>query len=214
LGPFSVHFAKMSYEPHQKTPLDSKPYFDDNAERYRLCCCHVRIWALIIGVLELIGMLLNLASSISGYVKGDRYTTNKDADYSTGTSLAGLIGGIIGFVIGLVVVILFIYGIVKERYKLLIPHIVMQVIGIICLVIAAIAYFVIAGIAGARRNGGTAAGIIAGSGGAMILAAIFEIFFLYVSIRTYRYLKDKHLANEAAAYVPMGSSYSAVEKGI
>lgn len=113
----------MSYEPHQKTPLSGQ-YIDENSPRYRLCCCHVRIWAIVIGILELIGLVLQLLGGVGGYVAG--LSGTKDT-YAANTGISGLVGGIIGIVIGVIVVALMLYGVNKVRPGFVIPHLVFQV---------------------------------------------------------------------------------------
>lgn len=91
-------------------------------------------------------------------------------------------------------------------------------IGIVFLIIAAISYFVIAGLYGSSRNrdkqnSDAVIGAFAGAGAAMLVVVAVEIFFFYAILRAYRYLKDKRFATEAVGHVPMATSYSSVEKG-
>lgn len=81
---------------------------------YRLCCCHVAKWALAIGVIEFILLLLNLGVTIKNKL---------DGSYGEGNFFTG----VVYFAIGLIIVPLLIYGVLKEVSWCLIPHIVVQV---------------------------------------------------------------------------------------
>jgi hypothetical protein len=113
----------MSYEPHQQTPLAPKHYFDDNSQRYRLCCCHVRTWALVIGILELISLVFQLIGNIVNYAMGN----GRGSFGYGGNTLGALIGSIIFFIIFLACVILLLVGLKKENHWMLIPHLILQV---------------------------------------------------------------------------------------
>lgn len=110
----------MSYEPHQETPLARKGYLDDTTEasRHRLCCCHVRTWALVIAALEIVAAVLNL---ISGIVEATAGTNTK-------ASPRGMLAwGVIQFIIWIIIAVLLIYGVRKEKPWYLIPNMVWQV---------------------------------------------------------------------------------------
>jgi len=220
----------MSYEPHTQTPL-STTHFDDNNKKYRLCCCHVKTWTLVIGIIELIGLLIQVASTIANYVMG----RNIQGAFGT-QSLAGMIVGIIFLILGIIVVVLLIQGVRKIKPNWLIPHMIWQVLSILAAIIAAICYFVVAGTSnknGNRNNARQAAeagnnarqyspagaaetitGVTVGGGIGLLITAAISAFFLYVVFRCYKYLKEKVAADDA---VPMSSGYekgyAAVEKG-
>jgi len=211
----------MSYDPHQATPLSQKGYFDDNSSRYRLCCCHVRTWAMVIGVVELIGIIIQLISGIVSYAKAGRVNLHAPgmSTFSNfaGQTLGGMIGGIVFFVIGVIAVILLIYALRKEKHLFVIPHLIMQILAIIGAIVMAIFFFIAVGqrrrMAANQKENNALMGVTIGGGIGLLFTALAECFFLYAIYRCYQYLKEKNLANEAASYVPMASSYAAVEKG-
>jgi hypothetical protein len=173
---------------------------------------------LVIGIIELVGLIIQFISGIGSYASGGAGKTGS----SYGLTLSGVIGGVIGFVIGLIVVILLLYGLNKIKPVFVIPHLVMQIIGIVLLIISAIGYFVMAGIAGSgsnedfRRqetNRGAVIGVLVGAGFVMLAIALVEVFFFWVILRAYRYLKDRKFADDAAGHMPMSTGgYSSVEK--
>lgn len=112
-----------------KTP-DAKARIDDNNSRYRFCCCHVRIWAMIIGIIEQALLIANLICGIANYTTGRGW---QGGSYDEPIGISGLVGGILGCVVGFIVVGLLIYGLRQERPGFLIPHIVAQV----CLILSA-----------------------------------------------------------------------------
>jgi len=209
----------MSYQPHQETPLSAKGYFDDNAQRYRLCCCHVRTWGLVIGILELIGIVLQVIGSIVSYAMGN----SRNSDNYAANTPGALAGGIIGFILWVIAVALLLVGIKKEKHLYLIFHLVLQILSIIGCIIYAIIFFVAVGTVStiayngnnqnARYAENAAVGAGIGFGVVLLIVAAVEIFFFYAIFRCYKYLKEKRLATDAASYTPMATSYAAVEKG-
>lgn len=154
-------------------------------QQYQTCCCHVKIAAYVIGILETIGIIVALISSIAGYgVDGSPYYYNS------------MIGAIIGFILGIVILALLFVGLYREIPAMILPHIVLQGVAIALFAILIIVYIVAAagGMALAASYNEDASGYLA----VVIVAIIFcgialglEAYFMQQMIRCYRYLRLK-----------------------
>lgn len=94
--------------------LLSRQDFDDNAKCYKLCCCHIRNWAVTVCVMEIVCMVLNVTITLLN----DFITTDR-------------LGAIINVAVTVtfaVCVGLMLYGVLDGRALLLVPHMVMQVL--------------------------------------------------------------------------------------
>src|SRR4051794_15654718 len=84
--------------------------FDRYDEKYKLCCCHVRNWAIGIGVFELVGSILSLGR---GALSGLPANTNS----TEGSILLGLI--IVG-IVWVIIVAVMLFGVTKDNSCMLI----------------------------------------------------------------------------------------------
>jgi len=158
------------------------PIFDDDRDsRYHVCCFHVRKGSFVIGIIEL--MMLGILWAL--YIVNAVVFLGDHPDQS-GNGWGTLIGGIIGTVIWVIVTPLMMYGVVKKKPLCLIPHIVAQILAIIGTLIRGILLLVV----GSIIAGHELTGLLIGLSIAFLLAAALEIFFVYVIIRCYQYLKE------------------------
>src|SRR5689334_19173641 len=86
------------------------PVYDDD-RRFHTCCCHVRTCTIVIAVLEVLGLICMLISTILGFTHTSEYYY---------IDIASCVAWCI-------VIPLLIYGMWKESPTCIIPHIVMQV---------------------------------------------------------------------------------------
>lgn len=107
------------------------PWPDENSHQYFCCCgnCHVRRGTMIVGVVELVWAGFHFVYAIQNFARGGAVAPSSlELLFST---------------IFLCVVLLMIYGVYKEKHRLLIPHLAWSIIFIIaalliaCIVITA-----------------------------------------------------------------------------
>jgi len=187
--------------------------FDRDSPAYRSCCCHARACTIAIGIIEMIWLILVLVLQGYGYARSRAITfefKNVSQIASDNTSFygfkftgnsnvvapsAGPLGGsIAAFVIVLICVILLFVAICKENHIFLIPHLIMQIAGLIGLIVGII--MVILSVLGvglvlALLFGGSV--IIVASIFCVLLAIVFflEIWFFVVVLRCYRFFRDQ-----------------------
>lgn len=113
-----ITYAQASYERQRQETT----HFDENDKKYRLCCWHVKIWTLVIGLITLISLLIQLFSTVSSYVR----EKEQGGAYAS-FILGGMIFGIIMMVIGIFLVMLLIQGVRKIKPTWLIPFMFWQV---------------------------------------------------------------------------------------
>jgi hypothetical protein len=114
-------------QPHVVTVHAAPVYKGDHLRydrRYRCCCgscCHVTICVYIIGILELIGLIIGMISTISQY----------NTYYHNSYYYEGMVACIVSFVLGVIVIGAMFAGIYKDQPFLLIPHLVYQILTLI-----------------------------------------------------------------------------------
>lgn len=91
--------------------------FEENSLKHRCCCrcCHVRVGAIVIGVLEMLYMFFQLINTFVLYSRAGE-----------GHTLSFVIT-IVGIALGIAAIVLLFIGVVTVRPFLLIPHLLMQV---------------------------------------------------------------------------------------
>lgn len=176
----------------------ARPYtgINDSDPKYRCCCnaMHVRVGAIIIGVLELLGAVSNLGGASSAAASGR-------------SNFNGIQGGPyygIGSAIVLVIVVTLLFiAIAKENAALVIPHLVVQILAIIGLIIFAICMIILFAIGSyhvsTSESGTHFTVLVIVLVVVFIISAILEIWFFVVILKLYRYYKEK----SATAYVPV-----------
>ncbi|KHJ99181.1 hypothetical protein OESDEN_00843 [Oesophagostomum dentatum] len=107
--------------------------FDESSEEYRcLCnCFHVKTGAYLIGVIHIFMILFFLIHSLIVYLQHDgrlQDARGVKENYVFGSFLAEMVGLSCGF---LAVLLLFV-GLSRNQALLLIPHIIVQVLAVIC----------------------------------------------------------------------------------
>jgi hypothetical protein len=155
---------------------------------------------MVIGILEAIGLGLNLIGCIWNYANlGEIYMVN-------------FIVGIVSAAISILVIGLLFYGLSKQKGSFLIPHLVLQVIGIIFLGIAAVFAIILLVTGGGllatmiqteakksgqqqQIDGKVVGGVVIAVGVVMLigfaLAAALEIWFFLVILNCYRFFRDQ-----------------------
>jgi len=149
------------------------------------CCCHVRIFAYVIGILELIALVAALIIAIVYY---QNYSSQL-YDYQTMYSCVA------SFVVGLLAIVVLFVGLYKQRAVLLIPHIVFQFLALIGFAVGIVRYAVLATVVVAIQSNGTEMTIsfveVVVTIVLLAVALTLEICFLVQVIRCYQYLKEK-----------------------
>lgn len=173
-------------------------YAGESDPKYKCCCncMHVRVGAIVIGVLELLGAVSNIGVSFKTFGEGGHHKVPGEPYYQ-----------LVGAVILIIAVVVMFIGIKKENPTLLIPHMVVQVVGIISLAILGIVLicFLALGTTAVNQH----ENIDEASAQATIIAFIFivialfvsaliEIWFFVVILKLYRYYQEKR----AASYIP------------
>lgn len=184
--------------------------FDANSPRYRTCCCHVRVCTIVIGVLELFGLIGQLVNACIRYSKGDAdikpvTTPSPDhadhaASFALGAPTAGsLAGSIISVIVGLIVVILLFVAVWKQHHLFLIPHLVFQILSIVAMiavVVLSIIGAIAIGVNYKDADEGALFILLAVLAAVLIVAVIIEIWFFVVVLKCYRFLRDQRAAGE------------------
>jgi len=162
-------------------------------EKYKLCCCHVRNWAIGWGIFELIVVILDLGgAAIFG-----KPATSDFASPAIMTSLFYI--RIAMDVLWLIAVCLMLHGVRKEISRMLIPHIALQVFSIFVWIGFMIWYSYTASKVATDYTGPpdsehTTERVVATvwitSAIVYMVVALLEAFLLYVYIKCYRFLKD------------------------
>lgn len=138
----------------QEEPLVRVPKFDGNEAKYRCgCCCHVWVCTLLVGVVELIILVLNLIFTAAAYgtEKADeRFNGGGTSIFLFLRSERSLTTGILSAIIGFLVVGLLIHGVLKQKHRFLIPHLIVQVLAIMTSIVLAI-LFTISSVAMSKR---------------------------------------------------------------
>lgn len=186
--------------------------FDSNHPTYKCCCgsIHVVTGGIIIGILEIFGCI----SSTIGLI----------VNRATGVELGNIYAGFIGSLITLIVVALMFVGINKKQHQWIIPHLVLQTLGILGLLICAIQTIIISATLvastpvhiqendlivtrfshdDARINGQVSTAIVIVLGILLIIAAVLEIWFLIVILKLCRFLRDQawYLVRQPTQYL-------------
>uniref|UniRef100_A0A915KEM0 Lysosomal-associated transmembrane protein 4B n=1 Tax=Romanomermis culicivorax TaxID=13658 RepID=A0A915KEM0_ROMCU len=169
------------------TPI-SAPIFDESQSKYKCCCgcMHSRTGGIIIGILELIAVVVNFAVYASNYAQSES---------STGQFVVSLLATSI---VAVIVVLLF-FGIKKENHNYIIPHLVLQILGIVALAIVAIINIVAVCVsstvvASSDKNSQTTTAVlltVIAVSIVVLLSAIFQIWFFVVILRLYHFYRDK-----------------------
>lgn len=217
-------------QPAKKLADEAAAEREDEAHFNKCCCCHVSKGLLVIGAFELFFLIAELAAVVATYVlievspadtNGTELSLDGGSDqaliqtthrgpYGSAYSdynwvyaqspLATLCVGVGAAVVGISVVILMMVGVRKLKARLIIPHMVAQVLGILAL-FAGSALFIYAAVTvstsnacGQTRQGDACTKILLSFGAFIVVFTIFaglQIYFLIISIRCYRYIKEK-----------------------
>lgn len=191
------------------------PQFDPNSSRYRCWfggCCRITTCVRVIGVLELIGVIIDFISTIVQYTQ-----------LPNGPRRTDLIIGIVTFLIGITVIAMLFYGVSKERAAFLIPHMVLQIIALILFGVAIVLFglaasAVTANVAVHNRSNYDTYGDAVETSMAVCIALLIvlllvfflEILFFINVLRCYRYLKDKVIYERMRMVAPPPASFPAV----
>lgn len=173
------------------------PTFDERPPKYRHCCCHIRVAAYVIGILELLSVLYILAQHSIRSIIADVQQSDADkhhADSSTPASPSSGTkrwlgpGATTPLVTWAVCETLFLglmfYGIARTRPWLLIPQLFLQIITIIvCMILNILMVCVLAWHPYVTDIWYFLASTV-------VFAFLYE-YGLVVMIRCYRYLRDK-----------------------
>jgi len=217
-------------QPAKKLADEAAAEQEEEERVNRCCCCHVTKGLLVIGALELFFLIAQLASTVATYILIEEGTIGKNdtqilevgaeqapvqdtrpllpygasyRDYNWiygQSSLSSLCVGVGSAVVGITIVILMMVGVKKSKPRLLIPHMILQVLGILAF-FAGSALFIFASVtvststACSETKQGDACTKILLSFGAFIvvftICAGLQIYFLIICIRCYRHIKDK-----------------------
>lgn len=178
--------------------MDSLEYLNSmNTRRYRCCCSriHVKKGALIVGVIELLWTAAIMFTFIAAFAM---HTTSKVKISSA--LFAGALT--VGIVYSMAVILMFV-GVRKSRPMFLVPHLVIQCLTVLalatliglCIAVLALGFFIVEkGDPEAMDPDTTEIFAIV----ILIISCImlgFEIWFLNVVYKCYRYLKAKQKYN-------------------
>lgn len=177
---------------------------DERDPRYQCCCgcMHVRTGAIIIGVIELI---CSVSSLLAVFVSIGQGAGNRTG--LPGTNIYGPITAII-----LIVVVIFMFvGIFQEKHTFVLPHLIYQIVGIVCLAIMAVTFVVLLSIgfiavgSSQGQDKGEALGVLGSV--AVVLTVIFavyaalELWWFFVVLKLYKYLKAKNEVKISGSHV-------------
>jgi len=178
-------------------------------DKYRFGCCHIRNWAIRIGIFQIVSILLNVASSFW------RNPFNSSAYFAVNISLA---------IICVVTISLMIHGVKKEKAGFVIPNLVLQICIIIgCIIFATLMFMAIPQLKEMKAEAtdkddanldDQSINLAYGMGIAFVIGCVFQIFFTYVYFRCYRYLVEIRYANSVMAPLPMPHNYPVAEVGV
>uniref|UniRef100_A0A914VRT7 Uncharacterized protein n=1 Tax=Plectus sambesii TaxID=2011161 RepID=A0A914VRT7_9BILA len=97
--------------------------FEENSIKHRCCCrcCHVRVGAIVIGVLEMLYMIFQLVNTIVLYWRaGDGHTLS-------------FVITVVGIALGIAAIVLLFIGVITIKPLFLIPHLLMQALAALVL---------------------------------------------------------------------------------
>uniref|UniRef100_A0A915JRG1 Uncharacterized protein n=1 Tax=Romanomermis culicivorax TaxID=13658 RepID=A0A915JRG1_ROMCU len=124
-------------------------------------------------------------------------------------------------IILIVVVILMFVGIFQEKHSLVLPHLIYQIIGIVCLVIMAVTFVVLLSIgfiavgSSQGQDKGEALGVLGSV--AVVLTVIFavyaafELWWFFVILKLYKYLKAKNEVKISGSHVVQYANPTAMQ---
>lgn len=180
------------------------PQFDPNSSRYRCWlggCCRITTCVKIIGILELIGVTIDLIGTIVTYSQSP--TSGRRSD---------LIIGIVTFLVAVVIIGMLFYGMAKQKAIYLLPHLIMQIIGLVLLAVGVILFGLSASAAaaGAAANykyteehyDATTVAVCVVILVLLLLVFLLEILFFINVLRCYRYLKEKTIYERMVIAAP------------
>lgn len=153
--------------------------FNEDHPQYHCCTCvHVKTGAIIIGVLEILWSLTNIGGLLAQHEQKNYAGLDGSIYYGLG-----------GSTIAILVAVLLFVGAVRESHIWVIPHLVVQVMGIIALFIGGIAAIVVA--ATGMKETADIWGLLIFTAAILVLFAAFEIWWFKVILQFYRYCKHK-----------------------
>jgi len=127
----------MSFQPQQTTFVYAQPqtFPDEYASKYRCCCCtSVSVGAMIIAIIQIIGCSITLIYSFAAFAV---------FLYATEFFISTSVVTIIFTIAQIIVACLMLYGISRINHKYVLPAVIFQGIGLICIVIGIIAVIII-----------------------------------------------------------------------
>jgi len=130
-----------------------RPHSGHDSSSKCCCCMHIRIGTYIVAALEFIGLLIATICVIYFFDKGfqgsaSRYhftnppfhSVSMSKKIQVGNAAISLAGGVIAFLIGTGAIISLLIGLIKTRPRLVLIHLIVQIIAVVSLLIALMIY--------------------------------------------------------------------------
>jgi len=137
----------MAYVQQQPTTFvyaQPQHFPEQHSSRYRCCCCDVATGAMVIGIIQIIGCAIALIYSFVTFLA---ITVAYSAFYIPSSIIT-----IIFAVAQIIAASLMLYGISRKKHKYILPELIFEGIGLVCIVIGLIASIVIASMSGTLAN--------------------------------------------------------------